>query len=79
MLAQPLEVALRRLATGLEADAQNLERVEHTRHHAGSAAQHRDQLGTFFIGEVHVGTLPNARAGACDRIAALDRISPVRT
>jgi hypothetical protein len=53
MLAQSLQIALRRLATGFERDAQNIQRIEQSGHHVSGAAQRADQLGAFFIAEAH--------------------------
>jgi hypothetical protein len=41
MLAQSLQIALRRLATGFERDAQNIQRIEQSGHHVGGTAQLR--------------------------------------
>ena len=53
MLAQSLKIALGRLATSFEGDAQNIQRIEQAGHHVSRAAQCGDQLGAFLVREAH--------------------------
>jgi hypothetical protein len=53
MLAEPLQLALGRLAAGFEGDTQNVQCVKQAGHHVRRAAQCGDQFGAFLVAEAH--------------------------
>lgn len=53
MLAQTLQIAVRRLAAGFERNPHHVECIQQAGHHVRGATERRDQFGAFFVTEAH--------------------------